>query len=42
LEIVQYLHTNGCPWDAQVYAAAQGRGRCPVLEYLEAHGCPRG
>jgi len=40
LEVVQWAHANGCPWDEQTCARAAGGGRLAVLQWARANGCP--
>ena len=36
LEVVEYLHRNGCPWGEGACKQAAERGRVDVLRYLRA------
>jgi hypothetical protein len=38
--VLQWLHANGCPWDAWTCAGAAEGGHLAVLQWLRAHGCP--
>ena len=42
LEVLKYLHENGCPWDEKTCEAAAVGGdyHLDVLEYARANGCP--
>ena len=40
LEVLQWVHENGCPWDEDTcWCAAQG-GHLEALQWLRANGCP--
>jgi hypothetical protein len=41
LHVLQYLHVNGCRWDASACEGAARSGHLEVLEYLNMSGCPR-
>lgn len=40
LEALMYLHTEGCPWDNQIPAAAVNNGNMECLRYALEHNCP--
>jgi Ankyrin repeats (3 copies) len=40
LTIVQFLHSQGCPWDQTVSHAAARRGDLEMLLWAHEHGCP--
>ena len=40
LEALQWLRTNGCPWNAERCTGAADGGRLEVLQLLRANGCP--
>ena len=40
LEVLQYLHENGCPWNQNACLYAAKYGHLKVLEYLHQNGCP--
>ena len=40
LEVLMWLHSTGCTWDASTCAAAAGIGRLDVLRWARDHGCP--
>ncbi|PNH08244.1 Ankyrin repeat domain-containing protein [Tetrabaena socialis] len=42
MELLAWLHAQGCPWGASVLAAAARGGSEEQLEWLVAHGCPMG
>jgi hypothetical protein len=39
LPVLQLLHAQGCPWDADVADAAARRGAYEMLRWLREHGC---
>jgi hypothetical protein len=39
LPVLQFLHAEGCPWDARVTVAAARRGDLDILRWTRAHGC---
>jgi len=39
LEIVRYLHENGCEWDTMACWSAANEGHLQVLKYLHENGC---
>jgi hypothetical protein len=39
LAVLQFLHANGCPWDATVAEAAARRGNLEMLKWVREHGC---
>jgi len=39
LEILKYLHENGCPWDDSANYAAIQYNHSEILKYLYEHGC---
>ena len=40
LSVLQYVHEQGCPWDACTTSAAALQGCLSCLQYALAHGCP--
>jgi hypothetical protein len=40
LDVLKYLHENGCPWDEHACAYAAIYGNLDVLKYLRENGCP--
>ena len=42
LELLQYLHEKGCPWDVGACYSAAGEGQLECLKYLHENGCPWG
>jgi len=40
LEVLKYLHENGCPWDEEGCVYASRNGHIEVLKYLHENGCP--
>ena len=40
MEILQYLHDNGCPWDEDACTYAEEEGHLQVLQWLRENGCP--
>jgi len=40
LEVLQWLRTNGCPWNADTCSVAATGGHLEVLQWLRANGCP--
>ena len=42
LEVLAWLHAQGCPWDERPCCAAAARNNVRLLEWLRAHGCPWG
>ena len=40
LEILKYLHENGCPWDEDSCYNASENGNLEVLKYLHENNCP--
>ena len=40
LEVLQYLHENGCPWNQSTCSNAAENGHLEVLKYLHENGCP--
>jgi uncharacterized protein YabN with tetrapyrrole methylase and pyrophosphatase domain len=40
LNILKYLHENGCPWNKWTYIKATRHGHLNVLKYLHENGCP--
>jgi Ankyrin repeats (many copies) len=40
LAACQYLHSVGCPWDAEACTTAAGEGSLAVLRWLHENGCP--
>ena len=39
LDMLKYLHENGCPWDQQSCQRAAFNGHLDVLKYLHENGC---
>ena len=40
LEILKWLRSEGCPWDASACAGAAKCGHLEVLKWLRSEGCP--
>ena len=40
LEVLQWLHSTGCPFDTVTCAAAAAGGHLKVLKWLHSTGCP--
>ena len=40
MEILQYAHEEGCPWDEAVCSAAAEKGHLDILRYAHSQGCP--
>eukprot|EP01043_Picozoa_sp_COSAG02_P002086 COSAG02_NODE_46_length_45443_cov_36.731497_38_plen_179_part_00 len=40
LEVLQYAHANGCPWDSDTCSNAAENGHLEVVQYAHANGCP--
>ena len=40
LELLQYLHENGCPWDKRTCSEAALYGHLECLQYAHEKGCP--
>jgi tRNA(Ile)-lysidine synthase TilS/MesJ len=40
MEVLQYLHENGCPWDSDACHIAAGNCNLEILKYLHDNGCP--
>jgi hypothetical protein len=40
LDILQWLHEQGCPWDKGTFTAAVGYGDVDILTWLREQGCP--
>ncbi len=40
LEVLRFLHENGCPWLEETCATAAQFGHLEVLEYARANGSP--
>ena len=40
LELLEYAHQNGCPWDASTCANAAFYGQKEALKYCHENGCP--
>ena len=40
LEILIYLHENGCPWNEKTCSAAAGKGHYECLTYAHENSCP--
>ena len=40
LEVLQWLRTNGCPWDSYTCMRAAQGGHLEVLQWARTNGCP--
>ncbi|MDB0053514.1 hypothetical protein N9F40_00605 [bacterium] len=40
LEVLQWAHANGCPWDVVTSKCARVAGHLDILQLLDANGCP--
>ena len=40
LEILQWVRSNGCPWDGSVCSYAASHDHLEVLKWTSHHGCP--
>ena len=40
LEVLQWLHANGCPWNKWTCAAAVAYGQVKVLQWASGNECP--
>ena len=41
LELLQFLHENGCPWDVRyLFLNAARNGHLECLKYAHENGCP--
>jgi hypothetical protein len=40
LEIMQSLHLNGCPWDANACSGAAENGKLEIWQYIHLNGYP--
>ena len=40
LEVLQWAHANGCPWDSETCSEAARGGHLEVLQWARANGCP--
>ena len=40
LEVLKYLHQNGCPWNEDACLEAAECGHFEILKYLLQNGCP--
>ena len=40
LEVLQWAHANGCPWNEMTCAFAAGKGKLEAIQWLHANGCP--
>ena len=38
--MLQWVHSNGCPWDANTCMRAAKGGHLEVLQCARANGCP--
>jgi uncharacterized protein YabN with tetrapyrrole methylase and pyrophosphatase domain len=38
LEVLQWAHENGCPWDKDTCLHAVKNGHLDILQYLRANG----
>jgi len=39
-EVLEWLHSTGCPWNAWTACAAAAGGHLEVVKWLHNHGCP--
>ena len=39
-EVLEWLHSTGCPWGSTTAFVAAGEGHLEVLKWLHNHGCP--
>ena len=40
LNLVQWLRSEGCPWDGETYSFAARSGHLDLMKWLHANGCP--
>jgi hypothetical protein len=40
LHIIQWAHSNGCPWDDRTCSAAARYGHLNILQWVRENGCP--
>ena len=40
LNLVQWLRSEGCPWDGDTYSFAARKGHLELMKWLHANGCP--
>ena len=40
VELLQFLHEKGCPWDARTCSYAAKNGHLECLKYAHENGCP--
>jgi len=40
LDVLKYLHENGCPWNEMTCECAAAFGHLDVLKYAQENGCP--
>jgi hypothetical protein len=40
LEVLQWAHENGCPWDEWTCSAAAEGGQFEILQWAREQGCP--
>ena len=40
LELLEFLHENGCPWDEWTCFGAAKNGHLECLKYAHENGCP--
>merc|ERR1711934_692323 len=40
LEILQWLRSEGCPWDSRACSCAASGGHLETLKWLRSEGCP--
>jgi hypothetical protein len=40
IQMVDWLHEHGCPWNKYTCMSAAAKGNLKVLQYLREHGCP--
>ncbi len=38
--VLQWAHSQGCPWDEWTCAYAAREGHLEVLQWAQSHGCP--
>jgi hypothetical protein len=39
-EVLEWLHSTGCPWNAETACEAAGGGHSEEVKWLHNHGCP--
>ena len=40
MEMLKWLRSEGCPWDADTCSGAAFRGNLEMLKWLRSKGCP--